>query len=159
MGKKSSEWNELDGNGVFAIPRTLLTHDNFRRLSPYGNKLINDLARQFTGYNNGYLCCAWTLMKGEGWRSPSTLAEAANECRYYGLICRTQQGGKNKPNLYAFTWRRINEKKDRPPLDARPTLAPSNEWKDAKPLFTRTKGKRKVGAGRKRGRPAVRRAG
>lgn len=126
--KKSDRWNDLGGGAAFLVPMDLLRHRNFTRLSSYAIKLVFDLARQFTGFNNGYLCCSWTLMKECGWNSPSTLRLAMLELEHYRIIVRTQQGGLNRPNLHGFTWRRIDEKKGKD-LDMRPTMTPPDTWK------------------------------
>jgi len=136
-------WHDIDGGSAFVIPVSLIRHENYSRLSPWGHKLIADLARQFTGFNNGYLCAAWSLMRKCGWKSPVTLRNAILELEHYGLLQCTQQGGRNKPNLYSFTWRRINEKPGKP-LDVGSTMEPSNAWKAERPLFIRTTGRRKI---------------
>lgn len=141
--KKDSRWKDIDGGSAFVIPYTLLRHDNFRRLSPFAAKLLLDLARQYTGFNNGYLCCAFALMKDEGWRSETTLRAAMEELEHYQLILRTRQGGRNLPNLYALTWRRIDDKEGTI-LEVAPTLTPPNSWKDSVPDLVRTSGERKV---------------
>lgn len=132
--KKDNRWNDVDGGSAFVIPYTLLRHPNYRRLSPYGHKLIADLGCQYTGFNNGYLCASFSLMKEQGWHAPMTLHKAAAECEHYRLIQRTQQGSLNKPNLYAFTWRRIDEKPGHP-LMVNPTLKPSDAWKEERSDF------------------------
>lgn len=132
--KTDNRFKDLDGGRAFAIPLTLLHHGNWTRLSPYGVKLTLDLGKQYTGFNNGYLCAAWSVMADHGWRSSATLYKAMLECEHYGLIVRTQQGGLNKPNLHAFTWRRIDEKPGHP-LDCAPTDRPSNAWKEPHGAF------------------------
>lgn len=132
--KKDTSWKEIDGKAAFVIPMTLLRHPNMVNLSPYGHKLIMDLGKQYTGFNNGYLCASWSLMEDQGWRSSATLHKAMLECEYYGLIVRTQHGGLNKPNLHGFTWRKIDEKQDRPLL-IYPGSAPSNAWKEIREKF------------------------
>ena len=149
--KKDNRWGDIDGGSAFVIPYTLLRHPNFTRLSPYGNKLILDLARQYSGFNNGYLCASRSLMRQCGWRSSVTLFTATLECEHYGLLVRTQQGGRNKPNLHAFSWRRIDDKPGQP-LERLPTTKPTDDWKQERPAFERTSGKRKVKAKRKRSR-------
>lgn len=52
--KKNTGWKEIDGKAAFTIPMTLLRHPNMVNLSPYGHKLIMDLGKQYTGFNNGY---------------------------------------------------------------------------------------------------------
>lgn len=129
MSKKTKDnrWKDIFGGSAFMIPVALLRHPNFTRLTPAGNKLMMDLARQYSGHNNGYLCAAWSLMKENGWKSPSTLRAAMLECEHYRLIVRSRQGGRNMPTLHAFTWRRVDEKSDKH-LDMRPTTSPSNAW-------------------------------
>lgn len=131
---KDNRFKDIDGKAAFALPLTLIRHENWTRLTPYANKLIMDLGAQYTGFNNGYLCASWTLMQERGWRSSLTLYKAELECEYYGLIYRTQHGGLHKPNLYAFTWRRIDEKPDRP-LEIAPTSRPSDAWKEPRVTF------------------------
>lgn len=142
--KELNRWKDIDGGSAFVVPYTLLRHPNFTRLSPYGHKLIMDLARQYSGFNNGYLCCSWNLMKGEDfrWRSEVTLRLAMQELEHYRLIERTQQGGRNKPNLHALTWRRVDAKKDHQ-LDTCATSKPSDAWKVEQPEFVRAEGVRK----------------
>lgn len=125
--KKDNGWNEIDGGMAFVIPYTLLRHRNFIRLSAYAHKLLLDLGRQYTGFNNGYLCASWSLMKDAGWRSSHTVQRAMLELEHYRIIVRTQQGGLNRPNLHALTWRSINEKPGKP-LEMRPTKPPDT-WK------------------------------
>lgn len=141
--KKDSRWNDIDGGSAFVIPYTLLRHDNFRRLSPFAMKLLMDLARQYTGFNNGYLCCAWALMKDERWRSETTVRAAMLELEHYRLIVRTRQGGKNLANLHALTWRRIDEKDDAQ-LELSPTTKPPDSWKEKAPDYVRSSGERKA---------------
>lgn len=132
--KRNSNWGDVDGGYAFVIPVTLLKHPNFARLSPYGCKLLLDLGRQFSGFNNGYLCTAWKALQPFGWRSRSTIDKAVAECEHYRLIVRTRQGGRNAANLYALTWWRINEKSGRP-IDAAPSVEPSHAWKAEQPQF------------------------
>jgi len=132
--KDSSYWKEIYGGCAFIIPLAALRHDNLKRLSPYACKLLLDLGRQYSGFNNGYLCASWSLMRHQGWRSPTTLHRAMLELEHYRVIARTQQGGLNKPNLHGFTWRKINEKPGRP-IDCGPSLAPSNDWQASRSEF------------------------
>jgi hypothetical protein len=74
------------------------------------------------------------MMKDRGWNSSETLWLAIRELEHYRIISRTQQGGRNRSNLYAFTWRCIDHLKDRT-LDVAPTLKPSDSWKEWQPDF------------------------
>lgn len=138
MGHKSrktgNQWSDVDGGQALVIPLSLFRHENFTRLTPHGLKLLMDLCRQYTGFNNGYLWAGWALLKDQGWNSKETLNNAILECEHYRLITRTKQGGKNKPNYHGLTWWRIHEIAKRP-LDTFPSLAPSNDWKEQRPAF------------------------
>lgn len=137
MGKKKdNRWNDIDGGAAFLIPLTLLRHPNFTRLSPWAMKLVMDLARQYSGFNNGYLCASRTLMKECGWGSNHTLQRAVEELEHYGIIIRTRQGGRNRATLHALSWRRIDDKPNNP-LDVAPTIKPTDDWKDDRPEFVR----------------------
>jgi hypothetical protein len=125
--QRADRWNDIKGGMAFVIPVPLIRHPNYRLVSPWAHKLLADLSTQYSGFNNGCLCAAWTLMKERGWNSRTTLAKACAELEHYRLIERTQQGGRNRPNLYAFTWRRIDRREGRP-LELPPTAEPSNAW-------------------------------
>ncbi len=127
--KVLNQWRDVDGGSAFIIPVSLLRHTNFVRLSPNACKLILDLARQYSGFNNGYLSAALSILEPVGWRSESTIREAVAECMHYRLIVKSRQGGRNRCNLFALTWHRIHEK-DGKPLEVGPTMSPSNAWKD-----------------------------
>lgn len=133
---KDNRWDDAGGKGVFFLPYDLLRHENYRNLSPHGHKLIADLATQYSGFNNGYMSPAWALMKDRGWKSSETLWLAVLECEHYQLIVKTQQGDKRRPNLYAFTFRRIDAKPGHDLL-LRPTAKPPNYWTELKPPFVK----------------------
>jgi hypothetical protein len=144
--KKDNRWGEVDGGRAFIIPYTLLRHPNFMRLSPNAVKLIFDLARQYSGFNNGYMSAALSIMAPVGWKSETTIREAVKECEHYRLIVRTRRGGRNRCNLYALTWHRIDEKPGKLDqfLDITPTLKPRNDWKEDRPIYVPPERKRKA---------------
>jgi hypothetical protein len=135
VSKAGGQWKHVDGGSAFVIPVSLLQHSNFVRLGPHAVKLVLDLGRQYTGFNNGYLCAAWNLMRKVGWRSRETLDLAVAETLHYNIIVKTQQGGRNKPNLYALTWWPIHAKDTGLPLDVPATQKPSDAWKEKRPDF------------------------
>ena len=105
---------------AFVIPYTLLRHPNYTRLSPYAHKLVQDLARQYTGFSNGYLCASWALMQDAHWNSENTVRKAAAELEHYRIIERTKQGGGTRPRSMhspgaASTGRRTGRSTCRPP--------------------------------------------
>lgn len=138
MAKKSKpgseRWSDIKGGMAFIVPVQLIRHESWRLMTPWAHKLVADLSTQYTGYNNGYLCAAWTLMQHRGWNSRTTLAKAAAELEHYRILERTQQGGRNRPNLYAFSWRRIDRIEGRS-LDVPGSAAPSDAWDSAAAPF------------------------
>lgn len=132
---KDNRWKDIHGGMAFIIPISCLQSSNFKNLSPRGCKLLLDFGRQYSGYNNGYLCVTPSLLLKQGWKSTASIWEAVAECEHYGLITKTQQGGKNRPSYYAITWRRIDCMENRSPLDVGKTFKPSNDWLADKPPF------------------------
>jgi hypothetical protein len=108
-------------------PHACADSSNYKSLSPHAKALLLDFLGQFTGYNNGDLCCAWALMKERGWRSRTTVEKARAELERKGWIVRTLQGWRNKPNLYALTIHKIDDYKK---LDVGQTATPLGFWKD-----------------------------
>jgi len=143
--KKSNDnrFSDIDGGKAFSLPLTLMRHPNRERLSPAACKMILDLGTQYTGYNNGYLAAAKSILAPKGWRSEASIREAIAELEHFRIIVKTRQGGRNRCNLYAFTFRRIDEKPAKD-LDVRSSIAPSNAWKsDGIGPYTRPSRKRK----------------
>jgi hypothetical protein len=118
-----------DSQGFLALPHAVLASLSYKRLSAHAVKLLCDIGGQFRGNNNGDLCATWSVMQRLGWRSRDTLSRALRELLESGLIELTRQGGKNRCNLYALTWRAIDECKGK--LDVLPTCKPSGLWKQA----------------------------
>jgi hypothetical protein len=103
-----------------------MDHPCYNSLSHTATRLLFEFARQYNGHNNGDLCAAWKLMHVRGWRSRDTLDRAKRELLDHGLILLTRQGGRRKANLYALTWRAIDECKGK--LDIGPTRVPPGDW-------------------------------
>ncbi len=117
-----------DAGTFFGFPHAVMDSTNYLRLSTKAVKLLNDIGRQYNGFNNGDLCATFSLMKPRGWISKSTLHEALEELLHYGLILISRQGGRHKASLYALTWHPINECKGK--LDIQPTTIPPGIWKE-----------------------------
>lgn len=116
-----------DCGSFVAVPHVVLEHPNYAILSPRAVKLLWDLYAQYRGQNNGDLCAAFSLMKKKGWTSKDQLWKAIEELKQRGWIVVTRQGGRNKPNLYAVTFKAVDECKGK--LDIKPTVAPLGTWK------------------------------
>ena len=121
------------------IPRLVHRSADYKQLSGYAVKLLNALAYQFTGNNNGDLTATWSVMKKQhGFRSPATLNNVRNELIAANLIYLTHQGGRGMCNLYALTWMPIDECSGK--LDCRPTIKPlRTAWHQTQVTTPRTK--------------------
>jgi hypothetical protein len=100
-------------------PASVLTHK--------AAHLLDNLAAQFNGKNNGDLSAAPEITKLYGWTSQGSVHSSLTELLAYGFIELTRQGGRNKCSLYALTWLAIDECGGK--LDVCPTRQPSNLWK------------------------------
>jgi hypothetical protein len=120
-----------ESGGYFALPRVVMDSPNYIALTAHAVKLLNDLGNQLRKTNNGDLSAAWRIMRPRGWRSRDTLFRALRELLYFGMIQLTRQGGLNSCNLYALTWRPIDECGHK--LDVSKTPVASNLWKTPHP--------------------------
>lgn len=111
----------------FAMPHHILESEKYACLSSKAVKLLLDLGGQYRGNNNGDLTVAWKIMERRGWRSRDTLGKALKELLDSGFIIKTRQGGKNRPCLYALTWKGIDECRGK--LDIPSSSVPLNLWK------------------------------
>ena len=107
------------------IPRVVMECPDYINLSGSAVRLLNEMAYQFKGRNNGDLCPAWTLMKERGFRSKATLTKAIKELVAAEMIMLARQGQfiRNKAGLYALTWAPIDECAGKQ-LDESPTQKP-----------------------------------
>ncbi len=117
--------NKLKGrkppNSFYWIPKPVHRSADYRQLSGNAVKLLNALAYQFNGHNNGDLSATWSVMKTQhGFRSPTTLNHVRNELLAANLIYVTRQGGMGMCNLYALTWMPIDKCNGK--LDYGPTI-------------------------------------
>ena len=90
-----------------AIPLSVMDSVAYAKLKWTARALLVELAAQFKGHNNGDLSAAYALFKPRGW-TRSTLQTATAELERAGFIVRTRQGGLHQCNLYALTWRAID---------------------------------------------------
>ena len=136
MGKNATPKGRRITGGFLMIPHDVLHSLAYRSLSASAVKLLVDIAGQYNGKNNGDLTACMTMMRPRGWCSTSTLHRAKLELLSAGLIEQTRQGGMNLgPNLYAITWKPIDDctdKKGRSRHDAVPTRQASGLWKQSR---------------------------
>jgi hypothetical protein len=114
----------------FGLPHAVMDTPNYRALSAPAVKLLNDVGRQYRGFNNGDLCITWRVMQPRGWKSRDTLYRAKTELLRAGMIELTRQGGLHCCNLYALTWQPVDECNGK--LDVSATRVASSLWKQPK---------------------------
>lgn len=137
--KRSRNKGRKNGDGFAGIPRRVMRSQHYVRLTHGAKALLLELAYQFNGHNNGNLAATRKQMAERGWISHDTLRKKLLELRYRGFIVETQKGARpNVPSLYALTWERIDEIRNKPEIS--PTAKPSDLWKmGTNPWFAPTK--------------------
>ena len=128
--KKSNQFSYYGAacGGVTLLPNVVLESKRYCPLTPQAKVVLNYIASQYNGYNNGDLCATLSVFKKYQFNSNDTLTRALKQLESNGLIVRTRVGGKNwqtggnLPSLYAVTWQPIDECKGK--LDVEPTTKP-----------------------------------
>lgn len=111
-----------------SLPHVVLEHTDFVSLSNKAVKLLIDIAMQFNGNNNGNLCATFSMMKKRSWSSNDQLQKALKELRDKNFITLTRQGGRKLANLYAVTWKPIDECRGK--LDVRSTKTAPRSFRE-----------------------------
>ena len=108
MGPKRKS-NHRDGSRFVALPYLLLDSPAFLGLSFSARGLLVDVARQYSGSNNGRLVVCDKALKPRGWTSPATIHKAKRELLETGFLCETRKGQKpNKASWFALTWQTLD---------------------------------------------------
>lgn len=131
------DYYKKSNGGTALIPIVVLENQRYFSINPSAKVLLNYIARQYNGYNNGDLCATLSLLKQFGFNSQDTLTRSIKQLEQNGLIERTRQGGKdwatgqNLPTLFALTWQPIDECKGKLDIDSttKPAVDFINEWK------------------------------
>ncbi len=111
----------------FGLPLNVANHEAYYTLSDGAKSMLTEIGLQYSGNNNGDLAATLTQLKHRGWNSNSKIRRTVLELIRHGLIKQARQGGRHKCNLYALTWKPIDDCKGKP--DIPPTSTASNEWK------------------------------
>lgn len=116
MSKRDHQKGALSHLGQFvALSYTMMDSPAYMGLSASAKVLLQDVARQYSGKNNGSLSPCWELMQRRGWKSQTTLNDAKKELRASRLITVTRKGTrgpKGKPELWSINWLKMNWKPD-----------------------------------------------
>lgn len=88
-----------------ALPHAVLDSPAYTGASIAAKALLNEVARQHNGTNNGRLHLSHKWLAPRGWQSKSTVEKARTELIERGLIVQTKQGGLFVgASWHALTW-------------------------------------------------------
>jgi hypothetical protein len=91
------------------MPWSVLDSNAYANISPLATRLLFDLARQYSKYNNGSLLLTLKHLKTRGWKSADLVNKAKKELIANGLIYETVKGHRpNKASWYAITWQTLD---------------------------------------------------
>ena len=124
--KRAKATGRKESGPFLAVPKRMLDSPNYTKLTFKARAMLLELARQYNGSNNGDLCATYNTLKDRGFGSKETIFDAIRELEVLGFIVRTRQGGKNLCNLFAITWKPIDECSGK--LDVKPTITATNDF-------------------------------
>lgn len=109
MSKNRGKGTSRDGGRFVALPNILLDSPAYLSMSFSARALLIDLARQYTGSNNGKLVVCDKALRPRGWTSKTTIHKAKAELLATGFLCETRKGQKpNKASWFALTWQTLD---------------------------------------------------
>ncbi len=128
VAKKYANAKGRRESGAFvALPKAVINHQNFIRLSPRAKALLLDFCAWYDGKNNGDFTTAWTTISARGWSSRDQVFKAQSELENSGFIIRTRQGGRTQCNLFAISFFAIDDCDGK--LDVAPTKTAPGDWR------------------------------
>ncbi|WP_374515581.1 hypothetical protein [Niveibacterium sp.] len=109
MSRAKPKGSTRDGTRFVALPHQLLDSPAWLALSFSARALLIDVARQFSGSNNGRLTLCDKALRPRGWTSSATIHKAKRELLAAGFLCETRKGHKpNKASWFALTWQTLD---------------------------------------------------
>ncbi len=105
MARTRHKRADRDGVRFLALPHTVLDAPAFLKLPAPAVRLLIDIARQYSGTNNGRLVACSKYLEPRGWKSHDTATRARRELEAAGLIVETRKGMRpNRAAWFAVTW-------------------------------------------------------
>lgn len=106
-------WKEArdkrDGGTFVALPSVVIDSPGYRAAGHTARSLLIDLARQYSGRNNGKLTACRAYLGPLGWRSNDVIVRARRELIDCRLIVETRKGARpNRAGWYALTWLKLD---------------------------------------------------
>ncbi|MBA3599421.1 MAG: hypothetical protein H0W40_18920 [Methylibium sp.] len=103
--KSKAGKHKRDGSRFVALPMVVLDSPGYRQASHTARSLLLDIARQYSGNNNGKLTACAKYLVPLGWRSNDTIVRARRELLDCGLLVETRKGARpNKAAWFALSW-------------------------------------------------------
>lgn len=102
--------DKRDGDRYVALPHVVIDSPSYRLLKHPARALLIDIARQYTGSNNGRLVACAKYLKPLGWKSNDTVTRALVELKDAGLLIETRMGMRpNRAAWFALGWYSLDE--------------------------------------------------
>lgn len=132
MSRAKHKRTGRDGVGFVALPHVVMDSQAYLGLSGPAMRLLLDLARQYTGKNNGRLVVCMSALAGRGWTSNDTLTRATRTLEVSGLVFQTRMGARpNKAAWYALTWADLDWCSE---MEIRPESFPRGQYARNSPM-------------------------
>jgi hypothetical protein len=97
--------SKRDGDRYIALPHVVIDSPSYRALGHPARALLIDIARQYTGNNNGRLVACAKYLRPLGWNSNDTVSRALAELRAQALLIETRMGMRpNRAAWFALAW-------------------------------------------------------
>ncbi len=97
--------DKRDGDRYMALPHVVIDSAVYRSLSHPARSLLIDIARQYTGNNNGKLVACAKYLRPLGWKSNDTVTRALMELKDTELLIETRLGMRpNRAAWFALGW-------------------------------------------------------
>jgi hypothetical protein len=97
--------SKRDGDRYLALPHVVIDSPSYRALSHPARALLIDIARQYTGSNNGRLVACAKYLKPLGWKSNDTVSNALAQLKAHSLLVETRIGMRpNRAAWFALAW-------------------------------------------------------
>jgi hypothetical protein len=101
--------SKRDGTQHLALPFVVLDSPGYRAIGHIARSLLLDIARQYTGHNNGKLVACAKYLKPKGWSSNATITKALRELVAVNLLIETRKGARpNKAAWFALGWLQLD---------------------------------------------------
>ena len=131
--KRSKE--KRDGDRYIALPHVVTDSPSYRQLGYAARALLIDIARQYTGSNNGRLVACTKYLRPMGWKSNDTVTRALVYLKDSGLLIETRMGMRpNRAAWFALGWYALDDGKG---MDIDPRAYRTGQYKLA-PLIPTT---------------------